>query len=158
MPYNMVKTYAERNIIHRTPKMKNMILELLHLHWEKKKKKLIQCTEIQYHNSTTIGCCCKFLHWKDCQTFILSFQLPVESTVRRLWIPFWTKYFEKADEEQNTFGITGVGLFEESLMINKICQVNKQMKICQKKQQVIPVVIFWTLAWLKINKNSCRIF
>ena len=39
MPYNMVKTYAERNIIHRTPKMKNMILELLHLHWEKKKKK-----------------------------------------------------------------------------------------------------------------------
>ena len=26
-------------------------------------------------------------------------------------------------------------------MINKICQVNKYMKICQKKQQVIPVVI-----------------
>lgn len=35
MPYNMVKTYTERNIIHRTPKMKNMILELLQFHWEK---------------------------------------------------------------------------------------------------------------------------
>ena len=38
MPYNKVKTYAERNIIHRTPKMKNMILGLFHFHWEKKKK------------------------------------------------------------------------------------------------------------------------
>ena len=33
--------------------------------------------------------------------------------------------FRKVDEEQNTFGSTGAGLLEESLMINKICQVEK---------------------------------
>lgn len=43
MPYNMVKTCTERNIIHRTPKMKNMILELFHFHW----KKPIYCIEMQ---------------------------------------------------------------------------------------------------------------
>ena len=32
----------------------------------------------------------------------------------------------KVHEEQNTFGNSGVGLLEASLMINKICQVNKQ--------------------------------